>query len=81
MIDELESLGRASAALRAARGDFPEEQLTQLVDLLIAAPDDAEAADALEKAIEDGRRSRRGRRGVRRGRQGPRRGRRTERSR
>jgi tetratricopeptide (TPR) repeat protein len=54
VIDELESLGRASAALRAARGDFPEDQLTQLVDLLIAAPDDIEAADALEKAIEDG---------------------------
>jgi tetratricopeptide (TPR) repeat protein len=54
VIDELESLGRASAALRAVRGDFPEEQLTQLVDLLIAAPDDADAADALEKAIEDG---------------------------
>ena len=54
VIDELESLGRASAALRAVRGDFPEDQLTQLVDLLIAAPDDIEAADALEKAIEDG---------------------------
>ena len=54
VIDELESLGRASAALRAARGDFPEEQLTQLVDLLIAGPEDTEAADALEKAIEDG---------------------------
>jgi tetratricopeptide (TPR) repeat protein/tRNA A-37 threonylcarbamoyl transferase component Bud32 len=54
VMNELESLGRASAALRAARGDFPEDQLTQLVDLLIAAPDDVEAADALEKAIEDG---------------------------
>jgi serine/threonine protein kinase/lipopolysaccharide biosynthesis regulator YciM len=54
VLDELESLGRASAAMRAARNDFPEEKLTQLVDFLIASPEDPEAADALEKAIEEG---------------------------
>ena len=51
----LESLGRASAALRTApQVDFPEETLTSLFDLLLAAPDDAETAIALEKAIEEG---------------------------
>ena len=71
VIDELESLGRASAALRAARGDFPEDQLTQLVDSLIAAPDDTEAQDRARAGDRGRGGSRRGRGGVRRGRQGP----------
>jgi serine/threonine protein kinase len=54
VLDQLESLGRASSAMRAAQAVFPEERLTTLIDLLIAAPDDAEAAIALEAAIEEG---------------------------
>lgn len=54
VLDVLESLGRASAALRAAQAAFPEEKLTSLVDLLVASPDDAEAAIGLEAAIEQG---------------------------
>ncbi len=54
VMDELESLGRVSAALKAAQGEFPEEKLTQLVDLLIAGPEDIDAADALEHAVEEG---------------------------
>ena len=55
VLDAIESLGRASAALRAVREvEFPEETLTGLFDLLVAAPDDAETAIALEKAIEEG---------------------------
>jgi tetratricopeptide (TPR) repeat protein/tRNA A-37 threonylcarbamoyl transferase component Bud32 len=49
-----ESLGRASAPPRASNLVFPEERLTSLIDLLLAAPDDAETAIALEKAIDDG---------------------------
>ena len=55
VLDAIESLGRASAALRTApQVEFPEETLTSLFDLLLAAPDDAETAIALEKAIEEG---------------------------
>lgn len=54
VIDLLESLGRAAAAARASQAPFPEDKLTNLVDMLIAAPDDAEAAIALEKAIDEG---------------------------
>jgi tetratricopeptide (TPR) repeat protein/tRNA A-37 threonylcarbamoyl transferase component Bud32 len=53
-MDELESLGKASAAMKAPVGEFPEEKLTELVDLLIAGPEDEDAADALERAIEEG---------------------------
>ena len=56
VMDALDSLGRASAAAAARAGQpaFPEEKLTNLVDLLIAAPDDADAALELEKAIDEG---------------------------
>lgn len=54
VLDALESLGRASAAMRAAASTFDDEQLTSLVDLLVAAPDDADAAIGLEAAIEQG---------------------------
>jgi tetratricopeptide (TPR) repeat protein len=51
---ELESIGRTAAGKRAARAPYPEDKLTGLVDLLIAAPDDAETSVALERAIEEG---------------------------
>jgi tetratricopeptide (TPR) repeat protein len=55
VLEALDSLGRASAAMRTApHVEFPEETLTSLFDLLLAAPDDAETAIALEKAIEEG---------------------------
>jgi tetratricopeptide (TPR) repeat protein/tRNA A-37 threonylcarbamoyl transferase component Bud32 len=54
VLDGLETLGRASAAMRAAQSAFDEERLTTLVDMLIAAPDDADAAIGLEAAIEQG---------------------------
>ncbi len=54
VLDGLESLGRASAAMRAAQNTFDDEQLTSLVDLLVAAPEDSDAALGLEAAIEQG---------------------------
>src|SRR5262249_39691994 len=54
LLDAIDSLGRASAAMRAAQAVFSEEQLASLIDALISAPDDIEAAIALEKAIDDG---------------------------
>ncbi|HEX3770154.1 MAG TPA: tetratricopeptide repeat protein, partial [Polyangiaceae bacterium] len=54
VMEELESLGRVSATLKASQDAFPEEKLTELVDQLIAAPEDAEAADALERTVEEG---------------------------
>jgi tetratricopeptide (TPR) repeat protein len=54
VLDQIETLGRASSAMRAASRTFSEDRLTNLVDLLIAAPDDAEAAIGLEGAIEEG---------------------------
>ncbi len=54
LLEAIEILGRASTAIRAASAAFPEERLTNLVDLLIAAPDDSEAALGLEKAVDDG---------------------------
>ena len=54
LIEALETLGRASTAMKAAQAAFSDEKLTQLVDLLIAGPDDAEAALGLEKAVDDG---------------------------
>jgi tetratricopeptide (TPR) repeat protein len=54
VLAELDSLGRASSAMRAGRAVFGEEQLSDLVSTLIAAPDDAEAAIALEGSIEEG---------------------------
>src|SRR6185437_7105537 len=54
VLDELESLGKPSAAMKAPVGEFPEEKLTELVDVLIANPEDEGAADALEAAIGEG---------------------------
>jgi tetratricopeptide (TPR) repeat protein len=53
VIHALDSLGYAPA-MRGDYSSFSEEKLTSLSDLLIAAPDDAETAMALEKAIDDG---------------------------
>ncbi len=54
VLDELESLGRPPLPSYALNGPFPEEKLTSLVDMLIAAPDDLTAATELEEALEDG---------------------------
>lgn len=54
LLESIETLGRASTAMRAATAAFPDEKLTNLVDMLIAAPDDSDAAIALEKAVDDG---------------------------
>ena len=54
VLDELESLGRPSTSTPPPLRAFPEEKLTELVNLLIAGPDDAEAAAGLEEALEDG---------------------------
>jgi tetratricopeptide (TPR) repeat protein/tRNA A-37 threonylcarbamoyl transferase component Bud32 len=54
LLGELDSLGRASSAMRVAAAAFPEERLTSLVDILINSPDDAESAIALEGAIDEG---------------------------
>ncbi len=54
VIDVLESLGHAAATRRATHAAFSEERLTGLVDVLIAAPDDASAAISLEESIDDG---------------------------
>jgi len=51
---ELESIGRTAPGKRAARAPYPEDKLTGLVDLLIAAPDDAQTMVALEEAVEEG---------------------------
>ena len=51
---ELESLGRTAAGKRVARAPYPEDKLTGLVDMLIAAPDDADTVVSLEQALEEG---------------------------
>ncbi len=51
----------ASAARRRRCGAAqvaPEEKVDELVDMLVAAPDDSEAAIALEKAVDEGARRR-----------------------
>jgi serine/threonine protein kinase/lipopolysaccharide biosynthesis regulator YciM len=53
LLDAIDALGRMSGA--AASGvAFPEERLTDLIDTLIASPEDTDAAIALEKAVEEG---------------------------
>ncbi len=53
LLDQLESLGRASTALRAA-AVISDEKVEQLVDDLIAEPGNTEAALALDNAIDEG---------------------------
>ena len=52
VLEALDSIGKGPA-LRTDL-EFPEAQLASLIDLLVAAPDDADTAIALEKAIDEG---------------------------
>jgi tetratricopeptide (TPR) repeat protein len=54
LLEVLDSLGRISMPTRNFDAEFSDERLTSLADLLLAAPDDADTAIALEKAIEEG---------------------------
>jgi serine/threonine protein kinase/lipopolysaccharide biosynthesis regulator YciM len=54
VLDVLDSLGRASIPPRSFEAEFSEERLASMIDLLLAAPDDADTAIALEKAVEEG---------------------------
>jgi len=54
VLDHLDSLGRASSAMRVGRAVFPQGRLASRIDLLLGAPDDTEAAIGLEAAIEEG---------------------------
>ncbi len=53
LFEALDSMGRASSAMRAAKSIAPEK-VESLIALLAATPDDSEAALALEKAVDDG---------------------------
>jgi tetratricopeptide (TPR) repeat protein len=53
VLDALESIGRASAAMRAA-GNISAEKVQGMIDKLLAAPSDGEAAIVLEKAVDEG---------------------------
>ncbi len=53
VLDALESIGRASAQMRAAGGIAPEK-VQQMIDNLLAAPSDVEVALTLENAVEQG---------------------------
>ena len=53
VLDALESIGRASAQLRAAGGIAPE-RVQQLIDTLLSAPSDLEVALTLENAVDQG---------------------------
>src|SRR5262249_35262755 len=52
VLDLIDGLGRGTTSVRPAA--ISQEKVDNLVDLLIAAPDDAEAAMALEKAADEG---------------------------
>ena len=54
LLDMIEAVGRGPASIRAPAMSFSEDDLTVLVDSLIAAPDDPEAAAALEDAVDQG---------------------------
>src|SRR5262249_54004961 len=53
LLDGLESMGRVSAQMRAAKAISPEK-VDQLIDVLIATPRDSEGAMGLEHAVEEG---------------------------
>jgi tetratricopeptide (TPR) repeat protein len=53
VLDALESIGRASAVMRAA-GLISAEKVQAMIDKLLAAPSDGEAAIELEKAVDEG---------------------------
>ncbi|MBX3258507.1 MAG: tetratricopeptide repeat protein [Labilithrix sp.] len=53
VLDALDSIGRASAQMRAAGGIAPEK-VQQMIDTLLAAPSDLEVALTLEHAVDQG---------------------------
>jgi len=53
VLDALDSIGRASAVMRAA-GAISAEKVQAMIDKLLAAPSDGEAAIELEKAVDEG---------------------------
>ena len=53
VLDALDSIGRASAQMRAAGGIAPEK-VQQMIDNLLAAPSDVEVALTLENAVDQG---------------------------
>ena len=53
LFEVLEAMGRPSPSVRPGKGIAPEK-VDQLIDMLVAAPDDSEAAMGLEKAVEEG---------------------------
>ncbi len=53
LLEMLETLGRNSAQLRATKA-MPSEKVDELIDALVSAPVDSEAALALEKAVDEG---------------------------
>jgi len=54
LLEALESLGRAPPSTRPMPDFFPPERLSGVVEALVAAPLEADAAEALETAIEEG---------------------------
>ncbi|MGH7284356.1 MAG: serine/threonine-protein kinase, partial [Polyangiaceae bacterium] len=53
LLDSLDRLGRTAKTMPGATKIAPEK-LESLLDMLLAAPDDSEAAIALEKAVDEG---------------------------
>ena len=53
VLDALDSLGRASAVMRAA-GNISAEKVQGMIDKLLAAPSDREAAIELEMSVDEG---------------------------
>ncbi|MDP9152239.1 MAG: protein kinase [Myxococcota bacterium] len=53
LLDALDWLARGTTS-RGAGAAFPEERLTELIDRLVSAPDDADAAIGLEQAVDQG---------------------------
>src|ERR1700743_834108 len=54
LLDMIETVGRGPDSIRAPAMSFSEDDLTVLVDSLIAAPDDTETEAALEDALDQG---------------------------
>src|SRR5262249_13700992 len=54
VLDALDSIGRASAVMRAAGATIAPEKVQELIDKLLAAPRDGEIALELEQAVEQG---------------------------
>ncbi len=52
LLDVMETLGKPAAAAKAPAQLLPQEKVDELVDALVAMPEDAEAAIALEKAVD-----------------------------